>query len=174
MLNLELSKFHFILRPVFTINPTGIYLLKVNDRNTRTRCEICLKLAIKTPERRQWYRSGVFIVNFEHISHLTLVFLLLTLNISGWEYPFSQYQVLCIYDKSCITCMCIPVSKRNSIPTWKKVSFHNLGRVQADWAERQQQISVYQMKKRSSHVGKECLGSTNWPANSCILLLFPL
>ena len=30
---------------------------------------------------RQWRRSGVFIVNFEHISHLVLVFLLLTLNI---------------------------------------------------------------------------------------------
>ena len=29
---------------------------------------------------RHWRRSGVFIVNFEHISHLVLVFLLLTLN----------------------------------------------------------------------------------------------
>ena len=28
----------------------------------------------------QWRRSGIFIVNFEHISHLVLVFLLLTLN----------------------------------------------------------------------------------------------
>ena len=27
-----------------------------------------------------WHRSGVFIVNFEHISYLVLVFLLLTLN----------------------------------------------------------------------------------------------
>ena len=61
-------------------NPAGIYLLKVNNRNTRTRCEICSKLTINTPERRQWRRSGVFIVNFEHISHLALVFLLLTLN----------------------------------------------------------------------------------------------
>ena len=55
----------------------GIYLLKVNNRNTRTRCEICSKLTIKAPE----CRSGVFIVNIEHISHLPLVFLLLTLNI---------------------------------------------------------------------------------------------
>ena len=61
-------------------NPAGIYLFKVDNRNTRTRCEICSKLTIKTPERRQWRRSGVFIVNFEHISHLVLVFLLLTLN----------------------------------------------------------------------------------------------
>ena len=61
-------------------NPAGIYFFKVNNRNTRTRCEICSKLTINTPERHQWRRSGVFIVNFEHISHLVLVFLLLTLS----------------------------------------------------------------------------------------------
>ena len=38
-------------------------MFKVNNRNTRTR-----------------RRSSVFIVNFEHISHLVLVFLLLTLS----------------------------------------------------------------------------------------------
>ena len=42
--------------------PVGIYLFKVNNRNTRTRCKICSKLTIRTPER-------VF-----------LVFLLLTLS----------------------------------------------------------------------------------------------
>ena len=46
------------------------YMFKVNDRNTRTRCEICSKLTIKTPERRHWCLSGFFIFNFEHISHL--------------------------------------------------------------------------------------------------------
>ena len=30
--------------------PVGIYLLKVNNRTTRTRCEIFSKLTIKTPE----------------------------------------------------------------------------------------------------------------------------
>ena len=60
--------------------PAGIYLLKVNNRNTRTRCEICSKLTLMTPERHQWRRSGVFIVNFEHISHLAVMFLLKTLN----------------------------------------------------------------------------------------------
>ena len=39
------------------------YLLKVNNKNIRTRCEICSKLTI-----------------FEHVSHFVLVFLLLTLN----------------------------------------------------------------------------------------------
>ena len=48
------------------------------NTRTRTRCEICLKLAIKTSEGRQWLCSGVFIVNFEYISNLVLVLLLLT------------------------------------------------------------------------------------------------
>ena len=59
--------------------PGGIYLLKFNNRNTRTRHEICSKLTIKTPERRHWFRSGVFIVSFEHTLHHLLVFLLLLL-----------------------------------------------------------------------------------------------
>ena len=61
-------------------NPTSVYLIEVNNRNIRKRYKICSKLTIKTPERRQWRRSGVFIVNFEHISHIVLVLLLLTLN----------------------------------------------------------------------------------------------
>ena len=46
----------------------------------------CAKLTIETPEQGVEYvycnsrRSGGFIVNFEHISHLFLVFLFLTLN----------------------------------------------------------------------------------------------
>ena len=60
--------------------PAVIYVLKANYKNTRARCEICSKLTIKTPEQRQWCRSGVFVVNFEHISQLLLVFLLVTLN----------------------------------------------------------------------------------------------
>ena len=44
-----------------------IYLSKAKDRNTRTDCEICLKLTMKTPERSHRCRSDVFIVNFENI-----------------------------------------------------------------------------------------------------------
>ena len=50
-----------------SLYPAGIYMFKVNNRNTRTSCEIRSKLTIKTPEQRQWSRSGVFIVNFEHV-----------------------------------------------------------------------------------------------------------
>ena len=46
-------------------------MLKVNNKDTR---------ATLTPKRRHLRRSGVFIVNFEHISHLVLVFQLLNLN----------------------------------------------------------------------------------------------
>ena len=61
-------------------NPPGVHLHKVNNGKTRTRCEKYSKLTIKTPDQRHWHRSGVFIANFEHISHFDLVFLLLTLN----------------------------------------------------------------------------------------------
>ena len=50
--------------------PVHVYLSKVNLRKS-------IKLRLKTPERR---RCGVFIVNFEHILQLFLVFLLLALN----------------------------------------------------------------------------------------------
>ena len=60
--------------------PVSNYMFKVNNRNTRLMYEICSKLTIKTPERRQRRHFGVFIVNFEHISHLVLVSLLLTLS----------------------------------------------------------------------------------------------
>ena len=40
-------------------------MFKVNNKDTRT---------------HQWRRSGVFIVNFEHIAPFVLVFVLLTLN----------------------------------------------------------------------------------------------
>ena len=41
---------------------------------------MCSKLTIKTLKSSQRRRSGVFIVKFEHISLLVLVFLLLSLN----------------------------------------------------------------------------------------------
>ena len=34
-------------------NPADNYMCKFNNKNTKTRCEICSKLTIKTPEQRQ-------------------------------------------------------------------------------------------------------------------------
>ena len=61
-------------------HPACIFLLKFNNISTRKRWEICSKLTIKTPERRNGTVLVYFFVNFEHISYLVLVFLLLTLN----------------------------------------------------------------------------------------------
>ena len=57
--------------------PANIYLFKINNGNTRKSCELYLKLTIETIEQPQWRHFDVFIVNFEHISLLFLVFLLL-------------------------------------------------------------------------------------------------
>ena len=48
--------------------PVGNCMFRINNRNTRTRCEICSKLTIKTPAWHECRLSGVFIVDFEHIS----------------------------------------------------------------------------------------------------------
>ena len=59
--------------PVFTCSKSTI-------ANTKTMYEISSKLTIITTQRCHWRRSGVFIVNFELISHIILTFPLLTLN----------------------------------------------------------------------------------------------
>ena len=59
--------------------PANIYLFRVSDRNTRKRFKICSDLIIEIPELR-WLCFDVFIVSFERISHVFLVFLLLNLN----------------------------------------------------------------------------------------------
>ena len=65
----------FFISGVWNVkNPAGNYILKLNNKSTRTRCEICSKLTIKTLERRRWRRSDVFIVNFEQISPSVVVF----------------------------------------------------------------------------------------------------
>ena len=56
------------MQPKVFQNPAGIYLFKVNNRNTRTRCEICSKLTYFTP------CSSISIVSFEQVN-------------AGWE-PF--------------------------------------------------------------------------------------
>ena len=53
-------------------NQVGSYLFKVSNTNTRTMWHICSKITLNTPEQGQWRRSVVFIVNFEHISHIVL------------------------------------------------------------------------------------------------------
>ena len=51
------------------------YMFRVNNKKIRLIC-MCSKLEINAA----WYRSGVFIVDFDHSHHINIVFLLLTLN----------------------------------------------------------------------------------------------
>ena len=69
-----------VLRLRNTYHLACSYMFKVNYRNIRRRCEICLKLTLKTEERHHGCHYGVFIVNFKHILHLVLVFLLFILS----------------------------------------------------------------------------------------------
>ena len=62
-------------------------MFKISYGNTRKMCEICSELTLKIPEQRQLCRSGVFIDNFEHMSHLFVVILFLVLN----KYPAANY-----------------------------------------------------------------------------------
>ena len=77
---IKFSFYQFYMDIFSFTKPAGNYMFKINNRNTRARCEICSKVKIKATEPQQWRLSGVFIVNFEHISHLFLVFLLLPLS----------------------------------------------------------------------------------------------
>ena len=60
--------------PLANAFPANFYVFKFNNRNNNKRSDKCTKLT-----HSQWRRSGVFIVNFKHISHLA-VFLFLTSN----------------------------------------------------------------------------------------------
>ena len=78
--------------------------------------------------RWHWYRSGFFIVNFAHVSHLFLVFLLLTLDmqmIAGMCFCPRKFNLALI--SSLVSCQCffsIPPEKvrnqggRNGILAW--------------------------------------------------------
>ena len=47
--------------------PVGNLIFKIKNINTKTRCEICLELTIKAPERRSTSCSSVSIFNLEQV-----------------------------------------------------------------------------------------------------------
>ena len=50
--------------------PAGNYMFKVNNRNTTTKVQNMFKVNNKDTKTTPLALFGVFIVNFEHISHL--------------------------------------------------------------------------------------------------------
>ena len=70
----------FIFKGRCVIAPVNKNMLRINNRHTRKRGEVCSKLTIKPPEQRQCCCFGILIVNFEHTLYLFLVFVLLNLS----------------------------------------------------------------------------------------------
>ena len=92
--------------------PASIYLFKISIRNTRTMCEICSKLTLKTSEWRHWLCSGVSIASFENISYIVLGFPLLTLN--KWMLT-GRTILLCLSQKQCCYTVLERCAIRNNI-----------------------------------------------------------
>ena len=72
------------------VNSFKTYALILRESHVKQLTFTCSQSTIKTLERCQLRRSGVFIVGFEH-SHLFLVFLLLTLNKFSGNYLTGFY-----------------------------------------------------------------------------------
>ena len=72
-------KFRWDKLTLLVYYPVYVFYSKSTIETVEKRTEICLKLT-RIRKRFYWRCFGVFIANFEHISYLFLVFLLLTLN----------------------------------------------------------------------------------------------
>ena len=85
----------------------GNYVFKVNNRNTKSRYEICSNLTIKITEWRHWHRSGVFIVR----TYFTPCFTVSLVNFeqlnAGLVISWSAYRLL-------KPVQCVKAASRNS------------------------------------------------------------
>ena len=81
-----------LISEIYCWNPASIDVLNSSNRNIITTFEVCSKLTKKTPERRQWRHSGVFIVNLHRFHTLR------------WVFPFltSKYRLKSIVPVNCI------------------------------------------------------------------------
>ena len=79
-------------------NQANIYLLKFNNRNTRTSRKMYSKLTVKTAEWCHWRRSDVFIVSFEYLSHPVSI-ANFEHAIAGWIiiYQYHEYYLYYLY-----------------------------------------------------------------------------
>ena len=81
--------------PIITYVKSNCKIKSFNNESIRALCKTCPKFTIKTRKQRHWRRFGVFIVNFEQILHIVLVFPLLILNkkmptVMWWVTYFSE------------------------------------------------------------------------------------
>ena len=76
-------------------------MFKVNNGNTKTTCEICSKLAIKTQDWHHWLRPALFIVHFQQALLIALVFPVLSLNSYFLLVAFLCFQIKTLHSSIC-------------------------------------------------------------------------
>ena len=69
----ELKKYHIWIQTSFISSWLSKEWFKVTSGKTKTMCTIYPNLSIKSPERRHWRCSSVFIVKFEYAPHIVSV-----------------------------------------------------------------------------------------------------
>ena len=70
--------------------PTRHLLVQIQQRKHQSNVWNMFDVNSKSPEQRQWGRSGVLIVNFQQISHIFPMLSLLTLN----KYMLFEWKLL--------------------------------------------------------------------------------
>ena len=75
--------------------PSGYLHLQSHQWQHRDKVWNMLRIKKKTQEGRHWRRSGILIHNFEYISHLVLVFVLLIINS---QVPIENFNVLANFE----------------------------------------------------------------------------
>ena len=101
---------------IYTAN---IYLLKVNNRNTKKRCEICSKSAINTSERCHWRRSGVLLLTLNTCHPFSSV------SISHFgQVNVSWAHILKVVNSWCNTLTMIYLLDIKSLFTWGKLNLY--------------------------------------------------
>ena len=98
-----------------------IYLFNASKRNITKWFEIRSKSTIKSPDWRYWRCPGVLIVNFAYISHLLLVFLLLTLskqNLLAKDLQAENIFCFSITKRKVLRYICWAERKKRNIKNW--------------------------------------------------------
>ena len=92
-----LCKVTYAQYPIAISSQSAFACSKLTIETLEQTCEICSKLTIKTSKRRQcqwrqWRRFGVFIVKFDHISHLCSSVSIINFEhvIAGWDSSFNH------------------------------------------------------------------------------------
>ena len=143
----------------YTFFPAGIYLFKVNNRNTKAICEICSKLTIKT----------------KRTTSMTLIFCLyLLLTMNRFNRLFWCFSVLTL-NKWMPVGMFLEVALRPFLPVWNRSSPSTIPRrnllVQSQlWKHQSNVWNLFKVKNKYT----SSVYIVNFEQNPNIVLVLPL